>query len=393
MDEHAPETRRPLTLIIDPDPVTQTLMATQARQLGREPLVAGDAISGLDLAARHVEQLGLAVVEIRLPDMDGYDVCLRLRDLGLQHAQLFPILPFTTTGVMEMLLDEIGCERPCFKPATPERIGAALRQALEAPRRHLARTPLLTFARQRAMQAEQMARYQRAPRIALLSASLPVRLGLRQLLTDAGGRVVLVSDTAELLDRGLSAYQPQLLVADGEARDAAARLAARRRLPLLLIATTAEQVVLLADDAPALTTPHGLIAALDERSPSIIAAALTALTQGLRFFHLPLEQLRQSREAPIPEVVTRLLWEAGLTRREREVLWLDVQGWSDPQIAERLQVTRRSVVTYWKRALRKLGRSRPEARAWLREQLAQAGPGAEAECPGLARSVGGSEHA
>jgi hypothetical protein len=36
--------------------------------------------------------------------MDGYDVCLRLRDLGLQHAQLFPVLPFTTTGVMEMLL-------------------------------------------------------------------------------------------------------------------------------------------------------------------------------------------------------------------------------------------------------------------------------------------------
>jgi CheY-like chemotaxis protein len=67
MDEHAPETRRPLTLIIDPDPVTQTLVATQTRQLGREPLVAGDGISGLDLAARHVAQLGLAVVEIRLP--------------------------------------------------------------------------------------------------------------------------------------------------------------------------------------------------------------------------------------------------------------------------------------------------------------------------------------
>jgi DNA-binding NarL/FixJ family response regulator len=376
-------------LIIDPDAAARAQVTAAAAQFGCETLEASDGLSGLEFAVHAIARVRLAVVDIRLPDLDGYDVCIRLRDIGLQHNNLFPVLPFTGTGVMEMLLDEIGCERPCFKPATADRLDAALRRALDAPQRHLARTPLLTFARQRAERAEYEARQEQLGTVALLASSLPVRLGLRQLISGAERRIVAESAAAEPLVELLSVRRVNVFVADAADRIAATQLAAQHRLPLLLVATSAAEIAPLAREAPVLRQPYALIAATDERAPLLIATALAALSRGESFLHLPLEQLKAKREPPIPAVLAELLRSASLTRREREVLWLDAQGWNEDQIAERLRVATDSLGTYWKRAQRKLGLTKHETQEWLRKQIEQAGP---SEPEVRERSVGGPQN-
>jgi CheY-like chemotaxis protein len=121
----------PVVLIIDPDEATRTLVRAAIQEdLGGTAIEARDALSGLELARQHRNRLSLVILDIHLPDMDGYDVCMRLRALATPLGNRFAILPFTTPGVMEMLLDELGCERPCFKPATHDQLVLALHRSL-----------------------------------------------------------------------------------------------------------------------------------------------------------------------------------------------------------------------------------------------------------------------
>jgi len=59
----------------------------------------------------------------------------------------------------------------------------------------------------------------------------------------------------------------------------------------------------------------------------------------------------------------------GLTERELEVLRLVAEGLSNKEIAQRLQMTRRTVEFHVSNILKKLGvTSRVEAAMWAREQ-------------------------
>src|SRR5262245_42866967 len=118
----------PTLLVIDDDRACRASVRGAAEALGWLVLEAADGLSGLDLARQYVNELDLVVLDIHMPQLDGYWTCLRLREL--RPAQPFPILPFT--GVVDAVpfLAELGCAPPLLKPASRERIQEALRAAL-----------------------------------------------------------------------------------------------------------------------------------------------------------------------------------------------------------------------------------------------------------------------
>jgi DNA-binding NarL/FixJ family response regulator len=360
---------QPLVLVIDPDASARALVrhAVQS-QSGALVLEAHDALSGIDLATEHDTDLQLVVLDVRQPDLDGYDLCLRLRDIGAQQQSRIAILPFTEPGVQELLLAELGCAPPCYKPASVEQLAAAVGQALAVCPPLPPTSQLLVHARQRAAVAEQLARRERIGRLALLASALPARLSLQYLLASTGAHIVAEAPTAPLLEQLLERRRIQLLVADAGDRHAAVDLAMRLCIPLLLVATAVDHRQALATDVPLLNQAQGIVDATDEQAPLVLAAAVTTLISGERFVHLPLDQLAPSTDQLVPDMIDRLLSNAGLTGRERAVLWLDNQGWSNAQIAGRLGVTAASVVSYWKRMQRKIGANRNGIRAWVSAQ-------------------------
>lgn len=383
MDVTQPAPRLPLTLVIDPDPAARALVARVVHQLGGAAIEAADALSGLDLVNEHDRSLSMIVLDVRLPDLDGYDLCVRLRKIATQRAVHFKVLPYTNTGVMEMLLDELGCARPCFKPATPEQLATAIRRALETPARPLPATPLTALVHQHALLAEQQARQERALRVALLAASLPVRLGLAQLLTGAGARVLMEHGDPDVLRHFLSRQHAHVLVADASERQKALDLAASQALPLLIVATARDDLPTVAGDRALLEKANGVVDLTGDDAPFALSKALAIIARGERIVALPQDGVILGQGEIVPAGVNELLADAGLTARERQVLWLDSHLWSTLRIAGRLGVNASSVDSYWKRIQRKLQRDRDGVREWFKAQLgpvAPATPAAPSEC-------------
>lgn len=371
MYEVPTQSSRPLVLSIDPDPIARSLVTIVVQELGGTTIEAADALTGLDLLNQYARSLSMIVLDIRLPDMDGYDLCVRLKEIAGQRGLHFKVLPYTATGVMEMLLDELGCARPCFKPATSEQLAMAIQRTLDAPMRPLPATPLVELLHLHAMRAEQTARQERALRTALLATSMPARLGLHQLLAGVGARIVAESGTADTLQHLLGRHQAHILVADANDRHRAVELATAHGLALLVVATARDHIPELAGDTPLLARTQGVVDLTDEQAPATLAMALAELARGQRVVHLPHDRAIPQHGNVVPALVDQLLRNAGLTARERQVLWLDVHRWNTEQIAARLGVAPRSIDSYWKRIQRKLQKDRDGVRAWVKEQIAR----------------------
>jgi two-component system OmpR family response regulator len=65
-------------LVVDDEPSITELLATALRYLGYQVTVAGSGFAALDAAAMSAPDL--VVLDVQLPDIDGFEVCRRLRD-------------------------------------------------------------------------------------------------------------------------------------------------------------------------------------------------------------------------------------------------------------------------------------------------------------------------
>ena len=75
---HIPE--KPLrVLVVEDDPDTADAVRAVLSRWGHEARTAGDAVTGLDLAARF--RPDLALLDLSLPDVDGFEVARRIREL------------------------------------------------------------------------------------------------------------------------------------------------------------------------------------------------------------------------------------------------------------------------------------------------------------------------
>jgi DNA-binding NarL/FixJ family response regulator len=180
------------------------------------------------------------------------------------------------------------------------------------------------------------------------------RRGLARLLEDAGHEIVAVAGDADTARAQVAAERPDLAILDirmpPDHSDDGARLAAELRTayPTLGIVLLSQHV----------ETKHSVGLVSKGRFGYLLKDRVLDVDEFLDV----LERVGAGGSALDPEVVSRLLAAsqsdsrlAHLTAREREVLELMAQGWTNAGIARRLWLTERTVESHVRSILAKLG--------------------------------------
>ena len=138
-------------LMIEDDARLASMVSEYLRQGGFEVAHALDGVSGL--AAMQQTPPALVVLDLMLPDMDGLEICRRIRALGGALART-PILMLTAKGdPMDRVIGlEVGADDYLAKPFEPRellaRIRAILRRSAEvttSSAEHDETQPILRF--------------------------------------------------------------------------------------------------------------------------------------------------------------------------------------------------------------------------------------------------------
>ena len=112
-------------LIVEDDPRVASLLQRQLEQAGYESVLAGTGVAALQVA--ETIPLALVILDVKLPEMSGFEVCRRLRQL--YHPWALPVLMLT--GLVQPL-DQLrgfahGADAYVTKPYTWD----ALRSTIE----------------------------------------------------------------------------------------------------------------------------------------------------------------------------------------------------------------------------------------------------------------------
>jgi diguanylate cyclase (GGDEF)-like protein len=135
-------------LIADDDPVSRRMLAHLVRQRGFEPVVVSEGASALAQLA-HADPPRLAIVDWEMPELDGVEVCRRLRALDREPYVYIVLLTGRSSidHVVEGL--DAGADDYLTKPYHPDELALRLRAARR----------LLTL-QQQLMDAREQARHQ-----------------------------------------------------------------------------------------------------------------------------------------------------------------------------------------------------------------------------------------
>jgi len=120
----------PVLLVADDDPVARDLLVEVLTREGYRVLAAGSGEACVRLAEQ--EPVDLALVDLRMPDLDGLAVLARLRALDPP----VPVLILTAFATVDTAIEAIraGAYDYLSKPFRVEEIRLAVRRALEAQR-------------------------------------------------------------------------------------------------------------------------------------------------------------------------------------------------------------------------------------------------------------------
>jgi DNA-binding NtrC family response regulator len=118
-------------LIVDDDPVQRRLLDNMARRFGYDVMVAegGDTAITL-LTGADGARVDCVVLDLVMPDLDGYGVLARMRDAGLS----IPVIVQTAHGGIDTVVSAMRAGAMDFvvKPVGAERLQVSLRNALSA---------------------------------------------------------------------------------------------------------------------------------------------------------------------------------------------------------------------------------------------------------------------
>jgi DNA-binding response OmpR family regulator len=118
-------------LIVDDDPDMRSLYRLVLRQEGLEVIEAETGSEALSLAKK--EPLALVLLDIMMPEMDGYEVCRRLR-ADPRTADL-PVLMFSANGTGSARRNGmlVGANDFVTKSVGPRALVARVRSILSSP--------------------------------------------------------------------------------------------------------------------------------------------------------------------------------------------------------------------------------------------------------------------
>lgn len=113
---------------IDDEPDILTVTTFRLRRIGYRILTAEDGARGLEMVRR--EKPDLVFLDLLMPEMDGYEVCRRLKaDEATRH---IPVVLFTAVEEERVpgARRETGADGVLLKPFTPDKLLAAVEQFL-----------------------------------------------------------------------------------------------------------------------------------------------------------------------------------------------------------------------------------------------------------------------
>ena len=118
-------------LYIEDEPGNRMLVKRILEAEGFSVVEAIDGLSGLEMAAKMCQDLDLILLDINLPEIDGYDLAKRFRDTpGLQKIPILAVTANVMHGDRERTLNA-GCDGYIQKPIDVDQLPQQVRAALK----------------------------------------------------------------------------------------------------------------------------------------------------------------------------------------------------------------------------------------------------------------------
>jgi len=114
-------------LIVDDNATNRWILQMQAESWGMEPVIAASSPEALELVQKG-EQFDVAILDVMMPDLDGYELAEEIRKLRSEHE--LPILLLTSISDRGPRLAELGIAGLLTKPVKIAPLFNALRQVL-----------------------------------------------------------------------------------------------------------------------------------------------------------------------------------------------------------------------------------------------------------------------
>ena len=130
-------------LVVDDEPEIADLIARHLRQAGLEVVLSGTGKDALECIRTGHPQL--LVLDLGLPDLDGFEVCRRIRrDPATGHIP-FIIVTGRTSEMDRVLGFELGADDFVAKPFSPRELALRVRRSLDRQHPPAASGDLLVF--------------------------------------------------------------------------------------------------------------------------------------------------------------------------------------------------------------------------------------------------------
>jgi len=114
-------------LIADDNKQITSILASYARKEGLEPVIALDGAEALDAFARYQDDIVMVLLDVMMPEVDGFEVCRRLR-----KESMVPIIMITARGedYDKIMGLDIGADDYIIKPFSANEVMARVRAVL-----------------------------------------------------------------------------------------------------------------------------------------------------------------------------------------------------------------------------------------------------------------------
>lgn len=116
-------------LVVDDDPPIREMLADFLKDEGYEVLVAGDGASALGTLQQSAESIDLALLDVRLPDVQGLEILRAMAEKGLE----LPVIVMTAHGTSSTAIHsmQLGAYDYLTKPIDLNQLGLTIKRLLE----------------------------------------------------------------------------------------------------------------------------------------------------------------------------------------------------------------------------------------------------------------------
>lgn len=114
-------------LIADDNKQITTILSGYAKKEGWEPIIALDGREALDLFFKHQDEISMVLLDVMMPEVDGFEVCRQLR-----RSSMVPIIMITARGedYDKIMGLDIGADDYVIKPFSASEVMARVRAVM-----------------------------------------------------------------------------------------------------------------------------------------------------------------------------------------------------------------------------------------------------------------------